>query len=331
MKRRRYRRWWLYVLAGTLDFLLVVPAGAQSGVATEGAVFLLRPIGARAVGSGLAVVARHDGSETIWWNPAGLGALTSREVAIHHSQDFFATGDAITVILPSSLLGVIGVSADIEDFGEQENTTGPGVPSNGTILTRSFVLAASYGTPIGTHLRSGVSFKVVQLRLDCTGPCDLPTDVAQTYALDAGVQYDVGRSKSLTLGASVRNLGLPLQVEDSPQADPLPSRVQVGIDYRIPLPARYAKDAQVNVAVDVLDGVRVGNPIPRVGGVFAWQKRAFVRAGYVFEATASESGGPSLGLGFVSSKFSIDIARVFTGFSADAGQAPTFLSLRIEF
>jgi hypothetical protein len=318
-------------LAGTFDSLLSISAGAQRGVATEGAVFLLRPTGARAVGEGLAVTARHDGSETIWWNPAGLGALTSREVAIHHSQDFFATGDAISVILPSSLLGVIGISADIEDFGEQENTTGPGVPSNGTILTRSFVLAASYGTPIGTHLRSGVSFKVVQLRLDCTGPCDLPTDVAQTYALDAGVQYDVGQGKALTLGASVRNLGLPLQVEDSPQADPLPSRVQVGVDYRLPMPERFAKDAQLNVSLDVLDGVRVGNPIPRVGAVFAWQKRAFVRGGYVFESTDSKSGGPSLGLGLVSRNFSVDIARVFTGFSADAGQAPTFLSLRIEF
>jgi hypothetical protein len=27
----------------------------------------------------------------------------------------------------------------------------------------------------------------------------------------------------------------------------------------------------------------------------------------------------------------LDLARVFTGFSADAGQAPTFLSLRFSF
>jgi len=257
--------------------------------------------------------------------------MTRREVAIHHSQDFFATGDAISLIIPSSLLGVIGLSADIEDFGEQENTTAPGSPPSGTILPRSFVLSAAYATPIGNHLRTGVAFKVVQLRLDCTGPCDLPTSVAQTFALDAGAQYTFGRARRLTLGASARNLGLPLQVEDSPQADPLPSRVQVGLDYRIPLPDSYSHDADVNVSLDVIDGLHIGRPLPRAGAEFIWQKRAFVRTGYVFESSASDASGPSLGLGVVSRNVIIDIARVFTGFSADAGQAPTYLSLRIEF
>jgi hypothetical protein len=330
MKRHRSRRWRRVVIAG-LSVLLPVGTRAQSEVSVEGGLFLLRPIGARAVGVGQAVVARADGSESAWWNPAGLAAMTRREVAIHHSQDFFATGDAISVIIPSSLLGVIGLSADIEDFGEEENTTTPGAPPNGTILPRSFVLSASYATPIGNHLRTGVAFKVVQLRLDCTGPCDLPTSVAQTFALDAGVQYTFGREKRLTLGASVRNLGLPLQVEDSPQADPLPSRVEIGMEYQLPLPERASHDAAIDVSLDLIDGLHIRSPLPRVGAEFIWQKRAFVRAGYVFESSASDASGPSLGLGIVSRNFIIDIARVFTGFSADAGQAPTYLSLRIEF
>jgi hypothetical protein len=119
-------------------------------------------------------------------------------------------------------------------------------------------------------------------------------------------------------------------VQDSPQADPLPTRVQLGIAYRYPLPERYANDAELNVSADVIDGLNIEHPAPRVGAEFVWQKRAFVRGGYVFESNA-EAGGPTLGLGFSRNNLVIDLARVFTGFSADAGQAPTFLSLRFAF
>jgi hypothetical protein len=315
--------------------LLLFAAGATNAsaqaVGTEGGAFLLRPIGARAVGTGLAVVASRDGAESLWWNPAAIAWVTRRELALHHSQDFFATGDALTLIIPSSLLGVLGIAADLQNYGEQENTSDPSTPSTGTILTRSFVLSTSYATTIGTRSAAGVAFKVVQMRVDCTGPCDFPNEVAQTFAVDAGAQFVLGRDRRVVVGASVRNLGLALQVQDSPQSDPLPSRLQLGVLYRYPLPEQYASDAALNLSADLVDGLRIGRPLPRVGAEFAWQERAFVRGGYVFESASAESGGPSVGLGFVRGSLVLDLARVFTGFSADAGQAPTYLSVRFAF
>lgn len=325
MKRRLHNAFVGVVLVGFAS-----GAGAQ-GVGSEGGAFLLRPVGARAVGLGNAVVARRDGSEGLWWNPASLVGVTRREISIHHSQDFFATGDALTLVLPSSLLGVFAIAADLQNYGEQENTTDPNVPSTGTVLTRSFVLSASYAAPIGDRVATGVAFKVVQMRVDCTGPCDFPNEVAQTFAIDAGTQIDLGGSRRVTVGASVRNMGLALQVQDSPQADPLPTRVQLGVLYRYPLPDRYAQDAELNLSADLTDGLNIENPLPRLGAEFVWQKKAFVRGGYVFDAARSESGGPALGLGFSRNNLVLDLARVFTGFSADAGQAPTFLSLRFAF
>jgi hypothetical protein len=111
----------------------------------------------------------------------------------------------------------------------------------------------------------------------------------------------------------------------------LPTRVQLGVLYRYPLPERYAQDAELNVSADFTDGLNIDNPLPRVGAEFVWQKRAFVRGGYVFDSARSEAGGPTLGLGFARNNLVLDLARVFTGFSADAGQAPTFLSLRLAF
>ena len=174
MKQRRSRRWRVCVLAAVLETLLASTPQAQDDGPVEGAAELLRLVGARAVGVGQAVVARRDGSESVWWNPAALAALTRREVAIHHSQDFFATGDAIVLVFPSQLLGTLALTADIQDFGEQENTTGPDTPT-GTLLSRSFVFSASYATSIGSHVRSGLGFKIFQLRFDCRGACDAPT------------------------------------------------------------------------------------------------------------------------------------------------------------
>lgn len=316
-------------LAVIASFGWAAVASAQGAVGSEGA-FLLRPVGARAVGLGHAVVARRDGSEGLWWNPAALAAATRRELSIHHSQDFFATGDALTLIVPSTHLGVFALAADLQNYGEQENTTDPDVPSAGTVLTRSFVLSASYAATIGNRALTGLAFKLVQMRVDCTGPCDFPNEVAQTVAVDAGAQFELGRARRLTIGASVRHMGVALQVRDSPQSDPLPTRVQVGMLYRYPMPAQYEDDAELNLSADVIDGLHIANPRPRLGAEFVWQKRAFLRGGYIFDSE-SEAGGPTLGLGFSRNNLVLDLARVFTGFSADAGQAPTFLSLRLAF
>src|SRR5215217_1273033 len=100
----------------------VQSAAAQGSLAEEGALFLLVPVGARAVGMGQAVAAAEDGSEAVWWNPAGLARLEKREAAIHHQRGIGHTADAISIIVPSSLLGVIGLSAHLFNFGTVTGT-----------------------------------------------------------------------------------------------------------------------------------------------------------------------------------------------------------------
>jgi hypothetical protein len=67
----------------------------------------------------------------------------------------------------------------------------------------------------------------------------------------------------------------------------------------------------------------------RVGADASWRRRLHLRAGYVFET--SDGSGPSLGLGYDGSNLVFDLARVFEGFSADAGRAPTYFSVRYLF
>ena len=96
MRRRRSK----LGAALALVVALATPAhaGAQGGLAEDGALFLLLPVGARAVGMGQAVVADQPGSEAVWWNAAALARADKREVAIHHSQSLVGTGDATKVL-----------------------------------------------------------------------------------------------------------------------------------------------------------------------------------------------------------------------------------------
>ena len=327
MRRRRFKA----RAAIALLSLVGTTASAQpSGLTTEGAPFLLLPIGARAVGMGQALVADPEGgTEALWWNPAGLARSERREVAVHHYETIIGTGDVVSILIPSSLLGVFAISLYALDFGDS-----PVVDSSGTeigsLLTRNVVYAATYGTPIGGRMSAGITFKIVQLRFDCTAGC--PSFSGTTSALDVGAQYDLGFLVPMSVGVAVRNVGAPLQVNDSDQADPLPARIQIGVLYRVPGMDRYAPETELKLTGDVVDRLNMESPAPRVGAELSWRRRAHLRGGYIFEsARSAESAGPSMGLGLATSNLRLDIATIFEGFSTDAGKRPTYVSLRYLF
>jgi len=334
MRRRPFRRLRQVAVVALALVASIAPRRlrAQNGIADQAALFLLLPVSARAVGMGQSMMAASGSGDAVWWNPAGIATVRRGDAALHHSQSVIGTSEALTVTAASSLLGVVALSANILDFGGDI----PAVDNQGNvvgkILPRNLALVGTYATTIGRRVRAGVSYKLVQFRFDCEGLCpSLPTKQASTSALDGGVQFDLPTKLPITIGAAIRNVGVDLQINDSPQSDPLPTRLQIGATARYVIPKMYADDAELLVSADVIDDVPVGKPLPRVGGEFVWEKKAFLRAGYVFSSGSTESGGPTLGLGFVAGRLVIDFARVFAGLSADAGQAPTYLSLRLTF
>ena len=318
-------------LAAALALLLGAPrpAAAQGTRAEEGALFLLVPVGARAVGMGQAVTAAEDGSESVWWNPAGLARIEKREAAIHHQRGAGYTADAISLIVPSSLLGVIGLSAHLFNFGEIKSTDIEGI-EGGDILTRAFVYAATYSTSIGSRVNAGVNYKIAQFRVECTGVCPPNAfSVATSTALDVGLQYDADWLVPVTVAAAVRNLGPRFQVNDRAQSDGLPARLQIGALYRVGQIQRYMKDTELHVTGDILGEIRIRQPATHLGADLIWRKRLHARTGWVFDA--SELDGPSIGAGLTAGSLVLDIGQLLNGFSADGGTPPTYLSLRYLF
>ena len=318
-------------LAAIATIAALTPARADAQKpATEGALFLLLPIGARAVGEGQAVVADEPGSEAVWWNPAAIARGDRREIAIHHSQTIIATGDAVTLVVPSALLGVLAVGANIVYYGREDITDTVGTV--GVLIPQNIVYAATYATPVAKRFAAGISYKIVQLRLDCSGGCaGVPTVSASSSALDAGIQARLAGLVPATIGVAIRNVGPRLQVNDKDQSDPLPTRVQAGIAVEVPNGGAIPPEVRLRVLADLLSDVRFSSPSPRFGLSIGYRDRAFFRTGYLFDRGDGEGNGPSLGFGIASGSLVLDIGRIVRGLSADAGKPPTHVSLRYLF
>lgn len=309
------------------------PASGQAITQAQGAEFLLLPVGARATALGQAAVTEGGTTEAIFWNPAGLASIERGEFAVHHYEAFFGTGDALAIAVRRARLGTLAVAGYLVNYGDLDLTSrdGNGLPI-GRISPRNIALSVSYATDVGAGVDIGLTYKLVQFRVDCTGDCtDVPGAVATTHAADVGFRVALP-SLPLVVGVSLRNVGFKLQVENSAQADPLPTRLAVGVAYVVvrPAPANALERLDVRVLADVQGGVGRGQqpPVALVGIESGVGELVRLRGGYAF--LDSDARGPSLGVGLKMGGLALDVARVF--FANDLGEKEPFhVSFRAEF
>lgn len=311
----------------------VQPVWAQSASAgVEGGAFLLVPVGARAVALGQAATADGGSSEAVFWNPAGLATLAKGEFAIYHYDAFFGSGDAIAIAVPSSRLGTFALTAYLVNYGDLAVTRGDlGPEPVGQISPRNVELMASYATDLG-RLAAGITYKLVQFRVDCTGDCSqVPTATGTTQAVDLGVQYTFAGRRPVVVGVSLRNLGFNLQVNNRAQADPLPTRLSVGVSAELMRPAEGVQGLDARVLADVQGTVLEGplSTVTLVGVESGVGEALRLRFGYAF--LDSNARGPSLGIGVRFGSVAFDLARTFNS-AQDVGETePVHISFRVIF
>ena len=322
---RRLARW--CALAALLTRAQVARAQSNSG-----ALDLLVPIGARATAMGTAFSA-EEGSEAIWWNPAGIARLVHPELALDHLENFFLKGDALSFIVPVRRVGAFGVTARLFNYGEFENTDPLGNPV-GSTLTRSVLLGGTFATTFGPRVNGGVTYHLYQLRNDCSGYCVGTAEASSaTSAVDLGVQFRPLPSRPLRVGLELRNIGPRLQVKDQPQSDALPARVHIGVSFE-PSFQGMAPELKLRTTAELVSGVDLSDEELHLGaqlGYTAGPSVLLIRGGYVVQqSTGGESStGPSLGLGLSSGRVQLDLARIFESFSSGLGKPPTYISIRV--
>jgi hypothetical protein len=287
----------------------------------------LFPVGGRSAALGQAAVADQGASEVAFWNPAGLAGLRRSEVALHHANTFVSNNTVLSGYLASDRLGVVGLAGYLVDYGSQDITRGPG-QTVGRISLTNLELLASYATVVAGSLSFGLNYKVIQLRYDCSGDCALsPSVTGTTHGLDVGMQYGFGQSEAFRLGAAVQHAGFRLQLENRPQADPLPTRVQIGATYRVALPeVEGTEPTSVRVLLDLQDAWgSYRDPDLRVGAELIYGEIVQLRGGYAWLDT--ESRGASIGAGFRLGRAILDFARIFH--ATGTFDEPVHLSLRV--
>ncbi|MGH7522407.1 MAG: PorV/PorQ family protein [Gemmatimonadales bacterium] len=307
---------------------------AQEPPINAGALFLVFPVGAQAVGMGQTATAAAGRGEAAFWNPAGLATLSEDEFALHSATLVAGRSHVLGAYFPSRGIGVIGGAVYLVDYGDLDRTDNNG-NTIARIAPRNFEFLASYATSLTGSFVFGVSYKLVQFRVDCSGDCrDFPAGTGATHALDFGGQFTVGPGGPLRLGVALRNVGFRLQVQNQAQADALPTRLAVGALYELRLrpgtgrALDQAFDLKLAADVDSPWG-QVGQSETRVGLDIGYQRLVRVRAGYAF--VQDGLSGPSLGLGVESGSLGIDLARAFLTGSELQVESPTFFSFRVTF
>ena len=318
------------LFSAALSVLTSIGAGGQTVTGSEGALFLLLPTGAQSVGMGQAMVAAAPGSEGIWWNPASMAAQDKRELAIHYSKTVSGVANAFSFVHPSRSFGTTALSLGVLDLGEQQVTDVLGQVI-GLILPRDVVLAGTYAAQVTNRLNAGFNYKVVQVRVDCTGQCATVGDEVQSSrAVDLGAQYRVEAGAPLIFGIALRNLGGKLNSRETNQRDPLPTQLEIGAMYRLKFLDHYVKDMEWRAAGSWIDTRSFGGKAVRLGTDVVYEGTVHLRAGFVGHDRRGDASA-SLGFGLQSNGFVFDIARTFGGIPDDNGHSPVWISLRYLF
>ena len=315
-------------------FVLVLVPGWLMAQTNSGALDLLKPIGARATAMGSAYVA-EQGSDAIWWNPAGIAGIKHPEFAFDHFEDVFTTsGDAVSLILPAGAAGVFGIAARLFNYGTFTNTDSTG-QDIGSATTTSISLGATYAASFGQRLNAGISLRMYQYSLGCSGLCsDVFASSPYTGFIDVGLQFRPQLSGPFEIGLLLSNAGPNLQVHDKPQSDALPARVRVGVSYR-PTSAGWDPALRLAGTAEVVSSLAFSSQEMHVGAEVGYASGAtllLARAGYVLQVQGTGDGrtsGPSFGVGIASGRVKIDFARVLETVSTGLGVPPTYISIRL--
>src|SRR3989442_3695678 len=180
---------------------------ASQQVNNSGALFLVFPVGARAVGMGQTAAAVDGRGEAAFWNPAGLATLEKNEFGLQSATLVAGNTDALTAYFPSHRVGVLGGAIYLLDYGDLDRTDAAG-NTIGRIAPRNLEFVASYATGIAGGVTFGVNYKLVQFVVDCNGDCtNLPSARGTTHAVDLGGQAAAGPEGPWRLAGAMPETG----------------------------------------------------------------------------------------------------------------------------
>jgi len=274
-----------------------------------------------------------SGSESAFWNPAGLAHEEGKQFLLFKGDDVVAESTALSFLVGQSRFGTLGVSYQLLDFGDQEQT-GPGGEVLGTLSFRNHLGIISAATTFEQNFAFGVNLKLVQLRESCRGQCSTGGVTATTFAFDLGFQSDRVAGQPLRIAAMVAHMGPRLQVVNAEQADPLPTRLRVAVAYELLERWRDDDDLKVRTLLEVEDRWRDlgADPSVYLGAEFSIgaDEAVFARTGYIL-GDLNQKDGAAVGFGLRFERFELALGKSLAASPLAGNAEPVHVSFGIRF
>ncbi len=287
-------------------------AGGGRRNGTAGAQELLIPVGARGFAFNGAYISGLEGIESLYYNPAGLGASTYGSEVMFTYMNYIADIGVSYAAISTSFEGFGNIAFSIKslDFGDIPITTTQNPSGTGSTFSPTFVtLGITYANSLTDRIKIGLTGNIISENIISTS--------ATGISFDVGVQYsDVVDVNGLKLGVVLKNFG-PQITFDGPnlirQAEAsgtlrgqqfykidaagfeLPSQVILGMAYE-----RNISDDYRVLFISSFENNNFANDEYKLAGEFAFQEMFFIRGGYSFMPGPEEEQtfGPTFGAGF---------------------------------
>ena len=296
-----------FVLLTLICQLSIINFCSAGGVGTTSAAFLKIGVGARNIAMGETGAASED-VNSVYWNPAGLNSLKSKEVSLMHAvwlQDINFEHAAVGYPTKYGTFG-LGLNylsmSSIDEYDVNDTALNTSYKPYDAAGTLSYARKV-YGMPVGA------SVKYIYSKIE--------TEHAWAVAGDIGCAYDgiEFMGQKLRLGAVAQNIGTKIKFVS--EGDALPFNVKFGGSYSFinSAPDYLTAEVDINIPVDNKARLNGGAEYTRKLGKNMF---ASARAGYKTNTDGLATiSGLTAGAGFRYDAYTVDYAWV--PFRSDSG------------
>jgi len=297
---------------------------------TTAAKFLSVGVGPRANAMGGAYSAVADDASSMYWNPAGIGNITSSQGIFTYTKMFADINlNYFGVVTPVEGVGNFGVSVTALNYGDMEITTELDPEGIGTTFSSgSYAFGISFARFITQDFVIGATVKYIRV--------DIYNSSASGFAIDIGTMFNTP-FWGIKFASSITNFGTKMQMSGDDllvryDPDPTTSGNNETVDanlatdqFEIPLRLQIglSRDFQISEGYNLLLAVDAVYPndnkqwINAGGELSMFDNLLALRAGYKTIFLQDSQEGLTLGFGInyqLNNAFGIQIDYAYQKF-----------------
>ncbi len=298
----------IFVLVLTLASLTYSQIGSSlSKNGTTAAQFLKIGVGTRAIGMGGAFTAQSGDIGMLYWNPAGIAQIYSREAMFNHIDWLMDVSyDYAGFAMNLADFGTVGAFVSVLGMEDMMVRTIEKPEGTGEFFSAgSMLIGLSYARNLTDNFSIGGSFKYIREHIW--------NESSTGFAIDVGVLYKIQILNEFRLGASISNFGTKMKMEGrdalriikvgSGEGNIINTEVELDkfdlpLIFRIGVAADLLKmeNHRITTAIDALHP-NDNNESINSGVEYSYNELFFIRAGYksLFEKNSEQ--GLTLGAG----------------------------------